>query len=123
MVNGTIPQPLTSTPGNPANGRKVAMDTSRGGCLGCHVMPIPEAPFHGNLGPDLHGVGSRLKPAELRVRIVDAKQIKANSVMPPYYRSTGLNRVSAKWQGKTLLSAQEVEDVVAYLSSLREEDR
>ena len=84
-------------------------------------MPIPEQAFHGKIAPNLADVGSRYKEGELRLRIVNPKKINPESFMPAYYRTEGLHRVQKKWQGKTILSAQQVEDVVAYLMTLRED--
>lgn len=118
IVDGTIPTPLTSTPGDPANGRKIAIHRKKGNCLACHEMPIPEQQFHGQTGPALHGVGDRLSEAELRMRIVDPKVVNPDTMMPSFYK-TDFHRVLPKFEGKTILSAQEVEDVVAYLKTLK----
>ena len=108
--------PLTDQPGDPANGRKIA--ANKGLCLSCHVMPIPEEADHGDVGPEMAGIGSRLQPPELRMRIVDPKVLNPDTPMPSFYKKD-LNRVAKKWEGQTILTAQEVEDVVAYLSTLK----
>ena len=108
--------PLTDQAGDPANGRKLA--ATKGLCLSCHAMPIPEQADHGDVGPDLAGVAERLQPAELRMRIVDPKVINPDTPMPSFYKKD-LNRVAKDWVGQTILSAQEVEDVVAYLGTLK----
>ena len=118
IVDGTIPQSLTGTPGDPANGRKVAINRKKGNCLACHVMPIPEEQFHGETGPALDGVGGYSTEAELRMRMVDAKVINEDTMMPSFYK-TGQHMVLKSFEGKTILSAQEVEDVVAYLLTLK----
>lgn len=118
IVDGTIPQSLTGTPGDPVNGRKVAIHRKKGNCLACHQMPIPEQQFHGETGPALHGVGDRMTEAELRMRLVDPKVVDPDTMMPSFYK-TDLHRVLPKFQGKTILSAQEIEDVVAYLKTLK----
>jgi len=82
-------------------------------------MPIPEQQFHGNLGPSLVGVGERYDEGELRLRVVDAKVVNPDTTMPAFYRSSGLHRVLKKFQGKTILAAQDVEDIVAYLTTLK----
>ncbi|MCP8940966.1 sulfur oxidation c-type cytochrome SoxX [Alsobacter sp. SYSU M60028] len=112
--------PLTAQPGDPARGRDVVRDLTKATCLICHALPIPEEPNPGNIGPNLAGVGARFSAGELRARVVDATTINPNTVMPPYFRTEGLNRVLARWRGQTIYSAQEVEDVVAYLGTLRQ---
>lgn len=121
VKDGAIAQSLTGKPGDPIAGRKVAINRRLGNCLACHKMPIPEQSFQGMIGPDLAGVGSRYKEGELRLRVVDPKKVNPQTFMPAYYRTTGLHRVQKKWRGKTILSAQQVEDVVAYLTTLRED--
>jgi sulfur-oxidizing protein SoxX len=118
VVEFSIPKPLTATPGDPARGRALALDRSKGNCITCHEMPV-QADFQGNLGPPLDGVGSRYEPGELRLRLVDSKRINPDSNMPSYYRLEGLVGVRRDWRGKTILSAQEVEDVLAYLLTLK----
>lgn len=118
IVDGTIPQSLTGVPGDPANGRKVAIHRKKGNCLACHEMPIPEQQFHGKTGPALHGVGANLSEAELRMRMVDSKVINPDTMMPSFYK-TDFHRVLPKFEGKTILTAQEVEDVIAYLKTLK----
>lgn len=118
--SNSIPQSLTGQPGNPESGRKVAVDRKKGNCLACHAMPIPEQPFHGEVGPDLGGVGSRYDAGELRLRIVNPKYANADTIMPAFYKADGLHRVLKGFEDKSMLSAQEVEDVVAYLVTLKE---
>ncbi len=115
-----IPEPLTAEPGNPDRGRLIVRDLSAASCLICHAMPIPEEPDHGDIGPPLHGVGARLTPAELRERLVDPKALNPDTVMPSYFRTEGLKDVLMRYRGRTIYSAQQVEDVVAYLSTLTE---
>lgn len=116
-----MPDPLTPVPGDSVRGKAVAVNSDMGNCLICHHMPIPEVPegASGDIGPDLDGVGSRLSAAELRQRIVDPKAIDADTVMPAYFVSEGLNRVQARYAGKTILTGQQVEDLVAYLTTLK----
>ena len=118
IVDGTIPQSLTGKAGDAANGRKLAYNRKKGNCLACHVMPIPEQQFHGTIGPALDGVGSNLNSAELRMRMVDAQAINPDSVMPAFYK-TGQVRVMKKFVGKTILQPQEIEDIIAYLTTLK----
>lgn len=110
---------LTGKAGDPANGKKIATNRKKGNCLACHSMPIPEQAFHGNIGPDLKGVADRYSEGELRLRVVDSKTVNSDTIMPAFYRDTGFIRVMKKFEGKTVLSAQEVEDVVAYLMTLK----
>jgi sulfur-oxidizing protein SoxX len=115
-----INQPLGGLQGDPARGKKVVIDKNRGNCLTCHAMPIPEEPFHGTIGPSLAGIASRLNEGQLRLRIVDEKQINPMTIMPGYYRDPkNFNLVLDEYSGKTFLTAQEVEDVVAYLMTLK----
>ena len=115
----SIVQSLTGQPGDPVKGRAVAVHRKKGNCLACHGMPAPEQQFHGNIGPDLAGVASRYSSGELRLRLVDATIINEDTIMPAFYRNVGLHRVLKKFKGKTVLSAQEVEDVLAYLMTLK----
>jgi sulfur-oxidizing protein SoxX len=111
-----ITQPIGGLKGDPARGRQLAA----GNCLACHAMPIPEEPSHGTVGPPLIHVASRLNEAQLRLRVVDEKFINPTSIMPGFYRNPRyFNRVLSGYEGKTLLTAQQVEDVVAYLVTLR----
>ena len=112
---------LTGQPGDPARGRAIVADRQRGLCLLCHTAPIPEERFQGNLAPDLAGSGSRWTEGELRLRLMDSRRLNPDSIMPSYYRTEGLHRVGPAFQGRTVLGAQEIEDVVAYLLTLRED--
>jgi sulfur-oxidizing protein SoxX len=121
VVDGeSIPTSLTGKPGDPVNGRKVAINRKLGNCLACHTLPAPEQQFHGVIGADLRGIASRYSQGELRLRIVNSKILNPESFMPAFYRNTGLTRVLKKWKGKTILKAQQVEDVLAYLATLKE---
>ena len=119
VVGGAIPQSLTGKAGDPAKGRKTAINRKKGNCLACHVMPVPEQADHGEVGPPLNDVGSRLGAGEIRLRIVNPKVVNPDTIMPAFYRIDGLHRVQKKWQGKTIISAQEVEDIVAYMMTLK----
>lgn len=105
--------------GDPVRGRAIVANRQLGLCLLCHAAPIPEERFQGNLAPDLAGVGSRWSPDQLRRRVADARSLNPDSIMPPYFRTEGLTRVGAAWQGRTILTAQQLDDVVAYLATLR----
>jgi len=119
VVGDAIPEPLTATPGDPARGREIVASRQTGLCLLCHTGPFPEDRFQGNLAPDLAGAGSRWSAGQLRLRIADARQLNPQTIMPAYHRSSGLQRVGPAWRGKNLLTAQQVEDVVAYLETLK----
>ncbi len=113
-----IDRPLAA-PGDPARGRAIAASRQQGLCLLCHGAPLPEERFQGNLAPDLGGVGARYTEAQLRLRVVDARRVHPASFMPAFHSTANLSRVGSAWQGKPILSAQQVEDVVAWLSTLR----
>ncbi len=115
-----LPEPLTDVPGDAVRGRAIVANRQVGLCLLCHSGPIPEERFQGNLAPSLEGAGSRLSTAQLRLRMVDSRQINPQSIMPAYHRTSGLERVGSAWQGKTILSAQQIEDVVAWLATLKQ---
>ncbi len=118
VVGGAIPAPLVDAPGDAARGQAIAVDRARGNCLACHALPVPE-PLQGNVGPDLGGAASRLSEGELRLRVVDPKTVNAETAMPAYYRVDGLFRVRQDMVGRPILAAQEIEDVVAYLRTLK----
>ena len=106
--------------GDAARGRLIAADRTRGLCVLCHAVPIDEERFQGNLGPDLAGVGARLGEAEMRQRVVDSRALNPLSIMPSYGQTEGLHRVLPALRGRPVLSAGEIEDVVAWLLTLRE---
>lgn len=114
-----IVAPLTAVPGNPASGRMVVAAPKLGNCLACHRMPIPDEPDHGEIAPDLSGVGNRFSPSELRLILVNAKLLRPDTMMPGFFRTGDLYRPAKAVQGKTILTAQQIEDVVAYLVTLK----
>lgn len=119
-VNFAIERPLCGLSGDPGRGRALAADSHGGNCLACHRMPIPEESFHGTIGPSLDGVGARYTSAQLRLRIVDEQLVNPWTIMPGFYRDPAeQHRVSGEYWGKTFLSAQQVEDLVAYLVTLK----
>lgn len=120
VVGDAVPAPLTDRPGDPARGRAIVADRARGLCLLCHLAPIPAERFQGDLSPDLAGAGSRYSTGQLRLRIADGRHLNPDTIMPSYFRVDGLNRVAPSWKGRTLLDAGEIEDVVAYLATLRD---
>ncbi len=112
--------PLAGLEGDPRRGRSVAISPAKGNCLACHVMPVAEQEFHGTIGPPLAGVASRYTEAQLRLLLVDIKQLNPTTLMPSFYKNPAeLQRVAKRYQGKTVLTAQEIEDVVAYLTTLK----
>jgi sulfur-oxidizing protein SoxX len=120
VVGDAIPEPLTGIRGDPARGRAIVVDRQKGLCLLCHSGPFPEQRFQGDLAPDLRGVGRRWSEGQLRLRIVDSRRLNPATIMPPYYSTEGLTRVGQAWQGKPVLSAEQIEDVVAFLATLTE---
>jgi L-cysteine S-thiosulfotransferase len=112
-------EPLTSSPGDATRGRAIVVDRYKGLCLLCHSGPFPEQAHQGQIAPDLGDVGQRLTESQLRQRIVDSRSLNPQSMMPSYHRTDGLERVAMAFQGKPIFTAQEVEDVVAFLVTLR----
>ena len=110
---------LTGTAGDAARGRAIVGNRQVGLCLLCHAGPFLEERFQGNLAPDLNGAGSRWSVGQLRLRMVDASRINPDTIMPAYYRTEGLTRVARNYAGKPILTADQVEDVVAFLATLR----
>ncbi len=116
-----IPQSLTGSAGDPDRGREVFINRKQGNCLGCHAVSELEAePFHGEVGPPLDGISDLYDESELRLRIVNAKLVNPDTIMPGFYVTEGLHRVAADFQGKTILTAEQVEDLVAYLMTLKD---
>ncbi len=115
-----IPESLTGAKGDPVRGRAIVASRQVGLCLLCHSGPFPEERFQGNLAPDLRGAGARWSEGQLRLRIVDSSRINPATIMPAYHRSEGLVRVAPAWRGKPVLSAEQIEDVVAFLMTLRD---
>ena len=111
---------LTGAKGDPARGRAIVANRQVGLCLLCHSGPIPEERFQGDLAPDLKGAGKRWTEAQLRARIVDSRRLNPSTIMPSYYRTEGHSRVAPALRGKPLLTAEQIEDVVAYLGTLNE---
>lgn len=114
-----VAQPLGGLAGDAARGRAIVADRSLGLCLLCHRAPIAEERFQGDIGPDLGDVGSRLSEAQLRLRLADGRRLNPASVMPAYHAQAAAVRVASQWKGKPVLSAQQIEDVIAYLRTLR----
>ena len=115
-----ITRSLTGAKGDPARGRAIVVNRQVGLCLLCHSGPFPEERFQGNLAPDLAGAGKRWSEGQLRLRIVDSSRINPASIMPAYHRTDGLTRVAPAFRGKPILTAEQIEDVVAYLTTLKD---
>jgi len=120
IVGDAIPAPLEGLAGDAARGRAIVASRQKGLCLLCHSGPFPEERFQGDLAPSLSGAGSRSSEGALRLRMVDSRRVNPTSIMPAYHRADGLLRVGRAHAGKTLLTAQEIEDVVAFLATLRD---
>lgn len=129
-VRGVLAQPLagkdaidtslSGQPGDAARGKKIVLSRQVGLCILCHSGPFPEERFQGNLAPDLAQSAAKLSVGQLRARVADASQFNPDSIMPSYYRTDHLTRVAPAFAGKTILTAQEIEDVVAFLASLKQ---
>ena len=114
-----IAESLTGMPGDAARGRALVLERTST-CILCHSGPFPEATFQGDLAPSLAGAGSRWSEGQLRLRLVDASRLNPQTIMPSYYRAGGLDRVGRNWRDKPILSAEQIEDIVAYLATLHD---
>jgi sulfur-oxidizing protein SoxX len=119
VIGDAIPDSLTGAPGDATRGRALVLNRTST-CILCHGGPFPEERFQGDLAPNLAGAGERWSEGQLRLRLVDAARLNPATIMPSYYRTEGLARVGAAWRGKPILSAEQIEDIVTYLASLRE---
>ncbi len=121
VKDGAVAASLTGKPGDAAKGRAVVTGRTLGNCIACHaVAKLSGEPFHGNIGPALDGVANRLSEGQMRLRLIDATQVNPDTIMPPFYRVDGLNKVMAPFQGKTILTAEQVEDALAFLLTLKD---
>jgi sulfur-oxidizing protein SoxX len=120
VEGNAIVAPLTGKPGDATRGRAIVTNRTVGLCLLCHSGPFPDERFQGNLAPDMRGAGSRWSVGELRLRMVDSHRLNPDTIMPAYYKLDGLTRVAPAFRGKPLLTAEQIEDVVAFLASLRD---
>ncbi len=120
VVGDAIPASLTGRKGDATRGRAIVTDRQVGLCMLCHSGPFPDVRFQGTLAPDLRGAGARWSEAQLRLRIVDAGKLNPDTIMPPYYRIEGLDRVAARFRGKPVLNAGQIEDVLAFLITLQD---
>ena len=119
ITGDAIVESLTGAPGDAARGRALVLERTST-CILCHSGPFPEEKFQGDLAPNLSGSGRRWSEGQLRLRLVDASRLNPSTIMPSYYRVDGLERVGPAWRGKPILSAEQIEDIVAYLATLRE---
>lgn len=119
IVGDGIPQPLVEGGGDAARGRALLVARVDANCVLCHALPEGIVRFSGSLGPSLAGVGARLTLPQLRLRIVDGTHLDPGTAMPAYYRVDGLDHVAGAYRGKPVLAAGQIEDVVAYLATLR----
>ena len=119
IIGDGIPQRLAE-PGNPERGRVIIVDRQKGFCLLCHSGPFPEQRFMGNLAPSMAGAGTRYNEAQLRLRLVDSSRITPDTIMPAYFVTEGLRHVAPAFAGKPILNAQQIEDVIAFLLTLKE---
>ena len=123
--NAQFERSLTGRPGDARRGREIVFDRTRGNCTICHAVPVESSGaaqqrLLGDLGPSLAGVGARLAETTLRMRMIDSRLLNAETIMPAYHATNGLARVGAAYAGRPVLTADEIEDVVTYLSTLRQ---
>jgi sulfur-oxidizing protein SoxX len=119
IVADGIADPLAGATGDAARGRALIVARESANCVLCHALPDAAVRFAGNVGPSLAGIGARLTAAQLRLRVADNQSLNPETVMPSYYRVSGLDRVAEPYAGRPVLTAADVEDVVAYLATLR----
>jgi L-cysteine S-thiosulfotransferase len=120
VTGDAIAAPLDGRIGDAIRGRRLALDRESGNCLICHQAPVANEPSQGDLAPALAGVGTRLTPAQLRLRLVDQSRLNPATLMPAYHRVDGLTRVAGRYRGRPVFTAQEIEDVVAWLATLKD---
>jgi sulfur-oxidizing protein SoxX len=116
----TVPEALGALKGDVERGEEIVRDRRGGNCLICHRLPLKDEPFQGEIGPDLTGIGARLSTGQIRLRLIDESLINPQTLMPPYYRAANLNNVDPDYAGRPGLTAQQLEDVTAYLASQKE---
>lgn len=126
---GEIEQSLTGQPGDPESGALVMKNKSIGNCVACHqISALDDTPFQGEIGPALDGAGDRWEEADLRGIVANAKQMFPGTIMPAYFKTEGFERPGNAYTGKApegdldpLLTAQQIEDVVAFLVAQKEQ--
>lgn len=114
----SIDAALTGQQGDAVQGRQIVFDRQLSACLLCHSGPFPDPHLQGSVAPSLNGVGTRLTAGQIRLRLVDPRKLNPNTIMPAYYAVDGLHRVGLAWQGRPILTAEQIEDVVAFLTTL-----
>jgi L-cysteine S-thiosulfotransferase len=119
-VGDAIPAPLDGLAGEALRGRKLVLDRETGNCLICHQVPVTGEPFQGDIAPTLAGVGARLTVGQIRYRLVDQSRLNVETLMPAYHRIDGFTRVAPRFRNRPVFSAQEIEDVVAWLATLKD---
>jgi L-cysteine S-thiosulfotransferase len=120
VAGDAIAAPLAGKAGDAARGLAIIRDRRTGNCLICHSLTLADEPFQGEIAPNLDGVGGRLSPAQIRLRLVDPSRVNAGTLMPAYYRVDGLINVAPEFKGMPVLDAQQIEDIVVYLSGLKD---
>ena len=121
VIADGIPEPIGGIAGDAGRGRTLILGREAANCVLCHALPEPGVRFSGDLGPPLGGVARTLSVAQLRLRVVDSMRVNPTTIMPSYYRIEGLDRVAGAYRGKPILAAEQVEDLVAYLATLKNE--
>jgi len=119
-VGDAVPEALGGLKGDAKRGEDIVRDRRLGNCLICHQLPLKDEPFQGEIGPALTGIGARLSEGQIRLRLIDESLINPQTLMPPYYRAANLNNVDPEYAGRPALTAQQLEDVTAYLTSQKE---
>ena len=121
VIADGIPEPIGGIAGDAGRGRTLMLGREAANCVLCHALPEPGVRFSGDLGPPLGGVARTFSVAQLRLRVVDSMRVNPTTIMPSYYRIEGLDRVAGAYRGKPILAAEQVEDIVAYLATLKNE--
>jgi sulfur-oxidizing protein SoxX len=121
VIADGIPEPIGGIAGDAERGRALILGREAANCVLCHALPEPGVRFSGDLGPPLGGVARTFSVAQLRLRVVDSMRVNPTTIMPSYYRIEGLDRVAGAYRGKPILAAEQVEDIVAYLATLKNE--
>jgi sulfur-oxidizing protein SoxX len=119
VIADGIPEAIGGAAGNAERGRALIVGREAANCVLCHAVPEPGVRFSGNLGPPLGGVARTLTVAQLRLRVVDNMRLNPKTIMPSYYRIEGFDQVAGAYRGKPILGAEQIEDIVAYLATLK----